>query len=100
MKYIYIIASLLAVSCNYKSESEKKLEESILFADCTAINSDKTLIHLKEIQLDAINRIIRATGKATPEQKKEIESIPQEIDSLKTDIDRLKTKIYYQIKQQ
>lgn len=93
MKYIYIIASLLAVSCNYKSESEKKFEESILFSDCTAINSNKTLIHLMEIQLDAINRIIRATGKTTPEQKKEIESIPLEIDSLKTNINRLEARI-------
>ncbi len=100
MKHIFIIASLLAVSCNYKSENDKKVEESILFADCTAINSNKALIHLMEIQLDAINRTIRATGKATPEQKKELKNIPLKIDSLKTDINRLKTKIYNQIKQQ
>jgi hypothetical protein len=114
MKNIFIAASLLVISCNYKSESDKQFERVVLMADCTNISTNKGLIKLKEIQLDAetrmlnaTNRLIKATGRVNPEQKKDLETIPLEIENLKTDIDslnadidRLKIKIYNQIKQQ
>jgi hypothetical protein len=100
MKNIFIAASLLVISCNYKSESDKQFDRAVLMADCTNISSNKALIKLKESTLDAVLRTIKATGKATPEQEKIINSTPLEIDSLNADIDSLKIKIYNQIKQQ
>jgi hypothetical protein len=100
MKNIFIAASLLVISCNYKSESDKQFDRVVLMADCTNISTNKALIKLKESTLDAVLGTIKATGKATPEQEKIINSIPLEIDSLNADIDSLKIKIDNQIKQQ
>ncbi len=99
MKNIFIAASLLVVSCNYKSESDKEFERVMLMADCTNISTNRSLIKLMEIQLDALSRTIKATGKATPEQQKEVDAIPLEIDSLKADIDKIKAEISNKTKQ-
>lgn len=109
MKHLFIIASLLAVSCNYKSENEKKIEEALL-----TVKSNKSLIHTNEISLDALkkllnstNRLIKAMGRTTPQHQKDIETIPleiknleAEIDSLKADTDKLEIEISNLTKQQ
>jgi hypothetical protein len=46
MKNIFIAASLLLVSCNYKSESDKEFEHVMLMSDCTMISSNRALIEL------------------------------------------------------
>jgi hypothetical protein len=100
MKNIFIAASLLLVSCNYKSESDKEFERVILMSDCTMISSNRALIELNEITLDAVLRTIKARGKATPEEQKQVETIPKEIDSLKAEIDKIKAEMSIKTKQQ
>jgi hypothetical protein len=109
MKNIFIAASLLVISCNYKSENERKIEEALL-----TVKNNKSLIHTNEISLDAeigmlnaTNRLIKAMGRITPQHKIIIETTPlkienlkAEIDSLKTDTDRLEKEISNLAKQQ
>ncbi len=89
MKNIFIAASMLVVSCNYKSESDK-YDDSVIRTDCVLINGHETIISFKEQILEVTNRTIKETGKVTPEQQIKLRTIPLEIDSLKAEISNRK----------
>lgn len=100
MKNIFLAASFLILSCNYKSESDKEFERLILRNDCLMINSNRVLIKYAEDRIKIQKRIIKAQGRETTQDKKIIENELRKIDSLKIAMDSMRLDLAKRTKHQ